>query len=55
MNYDKKNAAELKEKIQLGLELTRKRLLEAKRKADGEFVFSQNGKIVRVKARDIKD
>ncbi len=43
---------ELSEKIIKGLELTFERLLAAKRKEDGEFVFSENGKIIRIKARD---
>ena len=43
---------ELFDKITKGLELTFERLLAAKRKEDGEFVFSENGKIIRIKARD---
>ena len=30
------------------------RLIERTKKEDGELVFSKNGKIVRVKARDLK-
>lgn len=45
---------ELLEKITQGLDLTFKRLLAEKQKEDGEFVFSENGKIIRVKARDYK-
>jgi sulfur carrier protein ThiS len=55
LNYDKKKATELREKIKTGLDLTFKKLLETKRQNNGEFIFSQNGKIVKVKARDIKD
>jgi hypothetical protein len=52
---NKKKAAELKEKIRLGLDLTFKKLVQSKRQSDGEFVFFENGKIVKIKARDIKD
>jgi len=45
---------ELLEKITQGLDLTFKRLLATKQKEDGEFIFSENGKIIRVKARDYK-
>jgi hypothetical protein len=54
-NVNKKKAAELKEKIRLGLDLTFKKLVQSKRQSDGEFVFFENGKIVKIKARDIKD
>ena len=53
-NSDIKNE-ELFEKIKKGLDLTFKKLLKAKRQTDGVFVFSENGKIIKVKARDIKD
>lgn len=46
---------EIREKIMNGLDLTFKKLLEEKRKNDQEFVFSENGKIVTIKARDMKD
>lgn len=46
---------ELRDKIKEGLDLTFKKLLEEKRKNDGEFVFYENDKIVRIKARDMKD
>ena len=49
------NQKEFKQKLIKGLDLTWEKLLEAKRKIDGEFVFSQKGKIVKIKARDIKD
>ena len=44
---------ELKEKIIKGLTLTYERLVEQKKKEDGELVFSENGKIITVKARDL--
>jgi hypothetical protein len=55
MNNPKFNEKDFKQKLIIGLDLTWKKLLEAKRKTDGEFVFSQNGKIVKIKARDIKE
>jgi sulfur carrier protein ThiS len=55
MNNPKFNEAEFKQKLIKGLDLTFKKLLAAKRLTDGTFVFSQNGKIVKIKARDIKD
>ncbi|WP_299287172.1 hypothetical protein [uncultured Mucilaginibacter sp.] len=53
-NSDLKNE-ELLKKIEKGLDLTFKKLLKSKRQTDGVFVFSENGKIIKVKARDIKD
>ncbi len=46
---------EIREKIKKGLELTFKKLLEEKRKNNGEFVFSEKGVIKIVRAVDIKD
>jgi hypothetical protein len=54
-NVHKKNAAELKEKIRIGLDLTFKKLVQSKRESNSELVFFENGKIVKIKARDIKD
>jgi hypothetical protein len=54
-NHHKKNAAELKEKIRIGLDLTFKKLVQSKRESNSELVFFENGKIVKIKARDIKD
>ncbi|MEX8548741.1 MAG: hypothetical protein V5804_14185 [Mucilaginibacter sp.] len=53
-NVDLKDQ-ELLKKIEKGLDLTFKKLLKAKRQTDGVFVFSENGKIIKVKARDMKD
>ena len=53
-NRDKINTDELRAKIEKGLDLAFERLLIKKQKEDGEFVFSQNGKIVHIKARDFK-
>jgi len=44
----------LQDKIVKGVELAYKRLLIEKKKDDSELVFSHNGKIVIVKARDLK-
>ena len=54
-NLHKKNAAELKEKIKIGLDLTFKKIVQSKRQSNSELVFFENGKIVKIKARDIKD
>jgi len=44
----------LKAKILEGMQLAVSRLIEKTRLEDGELVFSKEGKIVRVKARDLK-
>ncbi len=43
---------ELHEKIRIGLDLTFKKLVAEKRRNNGVFVFSKNGKIIEVKAVD---
>jgi hypothetical protein len=55
MNNPAIETNDFKEKFIKGLELTFKKLLAAKRLTDGSFVFSKDGKIVKIKARDIKD
>jgi hypothetical protein len=45
----------LTEKITEGVKLAIKRLIEQTKKEDGELVFSKNGKVVKVRARDLKD
>ena len=42
------------DKITAGVKLSIERLIERTKKEDGELVISKNGKVVRVKARDIK-
>ena len=42
-------------KILQGIELSYNKLLIATQKEDGELVISDNGKIVNVKARDLKE
>lgn len=46
-------ARQLSEKITKGVQLAVKRLIEQTKKEDGELVISRNGKVVRVKARDL--
>ena len=43
----------MQDKIVKGVELAYERLLIEKQKDDSELVFSQNGKIVKIKARDL--
>lgn len=43
----------MQDKIVKGVELAYERLLIEKQKDDSELVFSQNGKIVEIKARDL--
>lgn len=45
---------DLSEKITIGVTLAIQRLVEKTKKEDGELVISKNGKVVRVKARDLK-
>ncbi len=49
-----KERNDFREKIIKGLTLAFQRLVEQTKKDDGELVFSKNGKIVTVKARDLK-
>lgn len=44
---------EIREKILQGLELAFQRLVEQKKREDEELVFSKDGKIYKVKARDL--
>ncbi|MCR6639539.1 MAG: hypothetical protein NVV82_11300 [Sporocytophaga sp.] len=46
---------ELREKIVYGVNLAVKRMIEKKSLEDGELVYSKNGKIIKVKARDLKN
>ena len=43
----------LREKIQKGIQISFDKLVKEKAKNDEELVFSENGKIVRIKAKDI--
>lgn len=42
------------DKITEGVKLAIQRLIERTKKEDGELVISKDGKVVRVKARDLK-
>lgn len=44
---------ELEKKILEGIALAYQKLVEQKKKEDGELVFSQNGKIIIVKVKDL--
>jgi hypothetical protein len=44
---------ELRDKIISGLELSFKRLVVSKSKEDKELVFLKDGKIIKVKAKDL--
>lgn len=45
---------QMQEKINAGILLARKRLIEKAKKEDGELVVMRDGKVVRIKARDLK-
>jgi hypothetical protein len=51
----KEEAKELREKIEQGINLAYKRLVIEKQNEDGELVFSRNGKIIKIKARELSD
>lgn len=50
----KKEIKEMQEKIDAGILLAQKRLIEKVQKEDGELVVVRDGKVVRVKAKDLK-
>ena len=50
---NKEEVKVMSDKINKGVELAYQRLLIAKAKDDSELVFSRDGKIVYVKARDL--
>jgi hypothetical protein len=49
----KENVKDLRSKILQGLDLAYSRLLTSKQKDDADLVISRNGKIVKVKAREL--
>lgn len=53
LNTDKIN--ELRRKILKGIELAFEKLVESKSKTNSEFVFSRDGKMYFVKAKDLKE
>jgi hypothetical protein len=50
----KSESLQLLEKITAGVQLAVKRLIEQTKKEDGELVISKNGKVIRIKARDLQ-
>lgn len=50
-----RNELTLRNKLLVGINLSYSRLIEKKQKEDGNLIFSQNGKIVKVKARNLSD
>ena len=46
---------QMQEKINAGILLARKRLIEKTKKEDGELVVVRDGKVVRIKAKDLKE
>jgi hypothetical protein len=53
MNNEKLDTVNLKSKILKGLDLAVERLIRKKQKEDGELVFSRDGQVIVVKARDL--
>ena len=45
---------QMQEKIDAGILLAQKRLIEKVQKEDGQLVVVRDGKVVRVKAKDLK-
>ncbi len=45
---------QMQEKINAGILLARKRLIEKTKNEDGELVVVRDGKVVRIKAKDLK-
>ncbi len=45
---------QLSEKITRGINLAVQRLIDRTKQEDGELVISKNGKVIRIKARDLK-
>lgn len=50
---DNKNISDLTRKISEGLKKSFDKLVRETAKEDGELIFSRDGKIVRVKAKDL--
>ena len=53
MNKDKLDITDLRSKILKGIDLAVERLIRKKQKEDGELVFSHNGQVVVVKAKEL--
>jgi hypothetical protein len=52
--FTAKENKELHDKIMKGMRLALDKLIIEERKTDGSLVFSKDGKIVHIKARDLK-
>jgi len=50
---DKTNK-DIRDKILLGVNLAVSRLIERKIQSDGELVYSKDGKIIKIRARDLR-
>lgn len=53
MNKEKLNTPDLRRKILKGIDLAVERLIRQKQKEDGELVFSRNGQVVVIKAKEL--
>lgn len=49
-----KNRKALREKILKGIQIAIDNLISASKKNDGYIVVSENGKVIKIKARDLK-
>jgi len=49
----RENIKDLRTKILQGISLSYSRLLASKQKEDGELVISRNGKIIKIKAKEL--
>jgi hypothetical protein len=50
---NKPKISDFARKVSEGLKLSFDKLVREKAKEDGELIFSENGKIIRVKAKDL--
>jgi hypothetical protein len=50
---DREESKILFAKVEAGIKLAIKRLIEQRKKEDGTLVISKNGKVVEIKARDL--
>jgi hypothetical protein len=48
-----KKENDIREKIIKGLELTYKKLIKSKKERNLDLIISQNGKIIKIRAKDI--
>ena len=54
MKKENKDQQLFTDKLKKGLDLSFKKLVKTKQQTDGVLLFSENGKIIKVKAKDIK-